>query len=394
MRSPGAGRRGWLTAPGWSSGPPMRRWTPAWRQGWTPSKPPSHVGPGRTTRGSRAIPGPAVRWRRRWRTTKAGKWWARSPRTACPWGALTTFWWTGLTGDITLVPSWVLGRRRQASGRGGGGVRRHLRPSDPISVSRGPLAGSTMATDATASLFWPGLTLSPWRLSVVRGTQLPQRVGAHVCRRNSGTHCLLRWSVTNKLLPIGFHVNHEFFFPPLDHLRGRSLGDGPCVLLCHRRIDRVHAGRWRRCWGLDKRGRGTRKKSSKARGGWRGHFFINSRNCRWRNRGRAPCERSCETSWRSTRSWGGSRQRSRLVYTDQVRGDGGAPSGPHPGRWRSRVTGSGKRHPDPGVWGLGLGSPRRVLEPGEGRGEVSSGRRRHHRRTGRYRSDRLRGMYG
>ena len=173
MRGPGAGRRGWLTAPGWSSGPPMRgRWTPAWRQGWTPSKPPSHVGPKRTTRGSRAIPGPAVRWRRRWRTTTAGKWWARSPRTACPWGALTTFWWTGLMGDITLVPSWVLGRRRQESDRGGG-VKRHLRPSDPspISVSRGPLAGSTTATDATASSFWPGLTLSPWRLSVVRGTQ-------------------------------------------------------------------------------------------------------------------------------------------------------------------------------------------------------------------------------
>ena len=98
MRGPGAGRRGWLTALGWSSGPPMmRRWTPAWRQGWTPSKPPSHVGPKRTTRGSRAIPGLAVRWRRRWRTTTRGKWWARPPRTACPWGALTTFWWTGLT---------------------------------------------------------------------------------------------------------------------------------------------------------------------------------------------------------------------------------------------------------------------------------------------------------
>ena len=106
------------------------RWTPAWRQGWTPSKPPSHVGPERTTRGSQAIPGPVVRWRWRWRTTTAGKWWARSPRTACPWGALTTFWWTGLTGDITLVPSWALGRRRQVSGQGGG-VRRHLRPSDP-----------------------------------------------------------------------------------------------------------------------------------------------------------------------------------------------------------------------------------------------------------------------
>ena len=266
MRAPGAGRRWWPTAPGRSKGlPMMRRWTPAWRQGGTPNWPPSHVGPGRTMRGSRAIPVPAVRWRRRWRATKAGEWWARSPRAAWASGTLPTFRWTTVIGNLTLVPSWALGRRRQASGRGWG-VRRCWRPYDPgpMSIRRGPLAGSTKATYATASSFWTGLMLSPWRLSVVRGTQLPQRVGAHVLRSNRGTHCWLRWSVTYELLPKSSHVHHEFLLPPVDHLRDWSLGNGPSILLRQRRSDSVHAGRWR---SRDKRGRGTRKKSLKARRG-------------------------------------------------------------------------------------------------------------------------------
>ena len=246
------------------------RWSPAWRQGWTPSKPPSHAGPERPTRGSRAIPGPAVRWRWGRRTTTALKRWAGSPRTASPWRTLTTFWGTGLTGDVTIVQPWALGGRRQTSGRGGG-VRRYLAVPDPspMSVSRRPLAGSTALTDATVCSFWPGLTLSPWHLSVVRGTQLPQRVGAHVRRWNSGTHCLLRWSVTDKLLPTGFHVFHELFLSTLDHFQGRGLGNGHCILLRHRGIHRVHTwgGRWHRgSGGRDKRGRGTRKNSAKAQG--------------------------------------------------------------------------------------------------------------------------------
>ena len=41
---PAPERRGRLTAPGWSSWLPMRcRGSPAWRQGWLPSKPPSHA---------------------------------------------------------------------------------------------------------------------------------------------------------------------------------------------------------------------------------------------------------------------------------------------------------------------------------------------------------------
>ena len=135
IKGSGSGWRRWLTAPGWSSWSPMRsRWSPVGRQGWTPSKPPSHAGPKRPTRGSRAIPGPAVRWRWRRGTTTAWKWWAGSPRTVGPWRALTTLWGTGLTGDVRLVPSCALGGRRQASGWGGG-VRRHLVAPDPSPMS-------------------------------------------------------------------------------------------------------------------------------------------------------------------------------------------------------------------------------------------------------------------
>ena len=393
MRAPGAGWRWWLTAPGWSTGPlMMRRWTPTWRQWGTPSKPPSHVGPGRTTRGSRATPVPAVRWRRRGRVTTAGTWRARLPRAAWACRTLPTFRWTAVIGNLTLVPSWAFGRRRQASGRGWG-VRRRWRPSDPcpMLIRRGPLAGSTMATCVTASSFWTGLMLSPWHLSVVRGTQLLQQVGAHVLRSNRGTHCWLGWSVTYELLPKGSHVHHEFLLPPFDHLRGWSLGKGPSILLRQRWSDSVHAGRWR---SRDKRGRGTRKKSSKAQGGRRGLFGINSRRCRWRNRGRSHCGRSCEKAWRSTRSRRAGRQRSRRWTTNHGHGNGGAPSGPHPRRWRSYVTGCRKWHADPDVRGLGLDSPGRVLEPWEGRRKAISGRRRRHRHTRRDRSARLRGTDG
>ena len=107
-----------------------------------------------------------------------------------------------------------------------------------------------------------------------------------------------------------------------------------------------------------------------------------------------PWERFCETSWRSMRSCGGSRQWSRLEGTDHWSGSGRAPSGPHPGRWRSRIAGSWKRHPDPGVLELGLECPGWVLEPRERRGKAGSGRHRRRRRTGRDRSGRLRGMPG
>ena len=64
---------------------------------------------------------------------------------------------------MATAKPWVFGGRRQASGRG---VRRHLAVSDPgpMSVSRRPLAA---LTDAAVCSFWSGLTLSPWRLSVL-----------------------------------------------------------------------------------------------------------------------------------------------------------------------------------------------------------------------------------
>ena len=215
MRVPWAGWRWWQTAPGRSTGPPMmRRWPPLWRRGGTPSKPLSHAGPGGPTRGSRATPVSAVRWRRMGWVTTTWTWGARLPRAARACGTLPTLWWAAVIRNLTLVPSWAFGRRWHTSRRGGR-VRRQWRPSDPCPsmIRRGLLAGSTVTTCVTASLLWTGLMLSPRRLSVVRGTQLPQCVGAHVLVRNRGTHSWLRWSVTYKLFPTVFHVLHKLLLP-------------------------------------------------------------------------------------------------------------------------------------------------------------------------------------
>ena len=274
MRAPGTGRRWWLTAPGWSTGPPMmRRWPPLWRRGGTPSKPLSHAGPGGPTRGSRATPVPAVRWKRMGWVTTMWTWGARLPRAERACGTLPTVWWAAVIGNLTSVPSWGFGRRRHASRRGGW-VRRRWRPSDPcpMSIRRGPLAGSTVSTCVTASSLWTGLMLSPWRLSVVRGTQLPQCVGAHVLVSNRGTHGWLRWSVTYELFPTVSHVLHKLLLPPFNHLRGRSLGEGPSVLWPLRRSSIVNTGRWR---SRDKRGRGPRKKNPRKCGGV-GEVFLRS----------------------------------------------------------------------------------------------------------------------
>ena len=266
MRAPWAGRRWLLTAPGWSTGPPMmRRWPPLWRRGGTPSKPLSHAGPGGPMRGSRATPVPAVRWRRMGWVTTMWTWGARLSRAARAYGTLPTVWWAAVIGNLMSVPSWAFGRRWHASRRGGW-VRRRWRLSDPcpIVIRRGLLAGSTVATCVTASSLWTGLMLSPWHLSVVRGTQLPQCVGAHVLGSNRGTHGWLRWSVTYELFPTVSHVLHKLLLPPFNNRRGRSLGEGPSILWGLQISSIVHTGRWR---SRNKRGRGPRKKSSKARGG-------------------------------------------------------------------------------------------------------------------------------
>ena len=269
---PALERRGRLTAPGWSSWLPMRwRGSPAWWQGCLPSKPPSHASLERLTRGYRAIPGPAVmRWRWGWRTMVTWHRWAGSPKKASLRRPLTTFRWTEPTWNMATAKPWALGERRQAPGQGGG-VRRHLAVSDPgpMSVSRRPLAGSTALTDAAVCSFWSGLTLSPWRLSVVRGTQLLQRVGAHVLGWNSGTHGWLRWSVTNKLIPVNLHVPHELLFPALEHVLGRALCSVHCIRPSHSGSHRGQSwGGWlyRGPGWLGDMGQVTRKNSAKAWG--------------------------------------------------------------------------------------------------------------------------------
>ena len=125
------------------------RGLPAWRQGWLPSKPPSHAslkkayerepgypwtcgdGPRRHGTGERDLRRRRVRGDR-----------ARPSDELDPRG-------------IRRLPNRErFGRRRQASGRGRG-VRRHLAVSDPgpMSVSRRPLAGSTALTEAAVCSF-------------------------------------------------------------------------------------------------------------------------------------------------------------------------------------------------------------------------------------------------
>ena len=114
----------------------MRRWPPLWRRGGMPSKPLSHAGPGGPTRGSRATPVPAVRWRRMGWVTTTWTWGARLPRAARACGTLPTVWWAAVIENLTPVPSWAFGRRWHASRRGGW-VRRRWRPSDPCPTSCG-----------------------------------------------------------------------------------------------------------------------------------------------------------------------------------------------------------------------------------------------------------------
>ena len=214
MRTPRAGRWWWVTVPGWMARPSW--WSSRRRRGGTPSKPLSHAGTGGPTRGSRATPVPTVRWRRMWWiTTTTVTWGVRWPRAARTCRPLPTLEWAAVIGHLASVAAWAFGRRRPMSRRGGW-VRWHRRTSDPcpISIHRWPFAGSTVSTRVTASSFWTRLMLSPWRLSVVRGTQLPQCVGAHVLVRNSGTHSWLRW-------------RGEVFFRVIEGVAGGGTAVGP-----------------------------------------------------------------------------------------------------------------------------------------------------------------------
>ena len=181
----------------------MRLRPPRGRRQGAPSRPLSHVGPEGPTRGSRATPVPVWRWRRGREITVPMTWGARGPRSTRALRTLPTFGWTTVIGPLASVSAGALGSGWTVkSGRGG--VRRRL--GSTVSWSRAitcrPLAGAAVVARVTACSFCTGLMLSPWRLSVARGTQLLQCVGAHVPLGNSGTHGWLRWSVTLQLLPI------------------------------------------------------------------------------------------------------------------------------------------------------------------------------------------------
>ena len=191
-------RRGWLTAPGWSSWLPMRwRGSPAGRQGWLPSKPPSHAslkkaykrepgypwtcsdGPrqhgtgerdpqGRRVRGDRELPSDALDPRGTWRLPNceclAGgdRRLVRAKESEYIWRCLTLAWCQSVE-DLSLD---------------------RLLWRTPLSARFDP----TLCWARDTSRSSEGLICCS---------------GLGPCsRRNSGTHGWLRWSVTNKLIPV------------------------------------------------------------------------------------------------------------------------------------------------------------------------------------------------
>ena len=251
----------------------MRVRSPWRRRGGTPSKPLSRAGPEGPTRGSRATPESTCRWRRRRRVAAsmtAGAWGPRSGRAL--W-AQTTFGGTTVLGPCTV---WVrtIGSRRPATA--GRGVRRHPRATVPSSgaVTGGPLAGTTSSARGAACSFWTGLMLSPWRLSVARGTQLPQCVGAHVPLGNSGTHGWLGWSVTLQLSPIQLHVLEDLCLPLLYYSWRRCLRN--CLTRLRGQLER-RSGYAARIRLLDKRGAWHPEKIHESAGGEEQHLWAPKR---------------------------------------------------------------------------------------------------------------------
>ena len=198
MRPSRTGRRRWVTVLwGMSRPSSMRWWPPRRRRRGAPSRPLSRAGPVGPTIGSRATPIPALRWRRVRVITTPVTWRARGPRSARALRTQPAFRWATVIEPLVSVSARAFGRGWPVSRRGGGvRWRRRSAVTGPVAINRGPLAGATVSARITASSFWTGLMLSPWRLSVVRGTQLPQCVGAHVPLGYSGTLSRLRWSVT------------------------------------------------------------------------------------------------------------------------------------------------------------------------------------------------------
>ena len=197
----------------------------------------------------------------------------------------------------------------------GRGVLRRPGTTVPSSstVTRWSLAWMAASARDAACSFWTGLMLSPWRLSVARGAQLPQCVGAHVSLGNSGAHSWLRWSVTLQLLPVQSHVLEHLCFPVLDHGWRRSWINVLISLRIQLESRSSHAG----CsLLLDKRGRGPRKKSAKAWGGRSSVFWHWRRRRRKEMWKRAFCRRSTSQGWRSRKPNRPHRGQERSLTTD------------------------------------------------------------------------------
>ena len=89
-----------------------------------------------------------------------------------------------------------------------------MKPS--ISAGLRPITSGAPEPRATVRSLWTKLKRSPWCLSVIRGTQLPQPAGVHIAQ-NRGTRSRLGWSITHHRLPLGLHGLEEGVLPVLHH---------------------------------------------------------------------------------------------------------------------------------------------------------------------------------
>ena len=180
-------------------------------QGHVPGRSPSHAGLGGPTRERGTISGPTTLgvWGRG-TATMIGVSMRRSTMAmgtrdspAVVLRARVAYW-------AAAISSQPLGRRWWW----GTGVS-YMRPA--VFAGLRPITCRAPGPGATVRSLFTGLMLSPWCLSVTRGTQLLQLVGVHIPLRNRRTLSRLGWSIIHqKLYPV-LHRLEEGVLPVFHH---------------------------------------------------------------------------------------------------------------------------------------------------------------------------------
>ena len=240
---------------------------------------------------------------------------------------------------------------------------------------RAPGPGATVCSLCTT------LMLSPWCLSVTRGTQLSQLIGVHILL-NRGTRCQLGGWITHQNLHPVLHSLEEGVLPA-HHQCLNIWRCSQCRWSGHKGHD-VRLGWCRRrgrCWGRRcRRYRNLKSRSqawlglgvSRSRWSWRRCGTWQGKNPakrggvgRWcligqtrcqllRMRSRRPAHWAEEGVWSSSSVW---KRRNRLIQMHVEVRNGGTLSGPWPSRRRRHITASRKKHAQAwcrtrGPWGL------------------------------------------